>query len=300
MPSLRWSRFLASSRRFRYLLELALREEGGAVDPLHRLVLGVALPVGVRRRQQLEVAQLADRRHVRADAEVGEDALDVVDRRDRAALLLDQLHLERLAAGREERLGVLLGVQFADEGQVARRDLAHPLLDGRQILGDERPLHDEVVVEAVVEGRSDPALGAREQLEDRRRQEVRRAVAIEVQRFRIPLGDDADPGIGFERPRQVGQTIVDDDRQRRLRQARRDRHRQVGPGRAGRHLADGPVRQGERNLPGFHYGSHRRGDGSAQRRPARKGRRTCTAWSVRSAAGRRGYGPPHCRGKVGW
>jgi hypothetical protein len=261
-------RFLDAVQVF---FELLLREEGSPVDALHRLVLGVALPVGVRRRQQLEVIELADRGHVRADAEVEEDALDVVARRDRAALLLDQLHLQRLAARREVRLGVFLGAQLADEGQVAGRDLAHPLFDGGQILGNEGPLHDEVVVEAVVEGRADAALRPREQLEDRRRQEVRGAVAIEVQRFRIPLGDDADPGVGFERPRQIGQPIVDHHGQRRLRQARRDRHGQVGPGGAGRHLADGPVRQGERDLPRFHCRSHRRRDGTAQGRPVGNG-----------------------------
>ena len=88
------------------LVELLLREERRAVDALHRRVLRVALPVGVRRRRQLERLEPARRRHVRADAEIHERVL-VLDRVDRhlglsGRLLLDQLHLQRLAALLEE------------------------------------------------------------------------------------------------------------------------------------------------------------------------------------------------------
>ena len=93
------------------LVELLLREERRAVDALHRLVLRVALPVGVARRRQLERLELARRRHVRTDAEIEERVLvlDGVDRHVRLAgrLLLDQLHLERLAAPGEEVDGFL-------------------------------------------------------------------------------------------------------------------------------------------------------------------------------------------------
>ena len=67
--------------RVEVLVELLLREERRAVDALHRRVLRVALPVGVRRRRQLERLEPARRRHVRADAEVEERVL-VLDRVD--------------------------------------------------------------------------------------------------------------------------------------------------------------------------------------------------------------------------
>ena len=85
-------------------LQVLVAEERRAVDALHRLVVRVALPVGVRGGQQLERLQPSGRRHVRADAEVDE-GVAVLDRVARdlglpCGLLLDQLDLERLARGR--------------------------------------------------------------------------------------------------------------------------------------------------------------------------------------------------------
>ncbi len=101
-------------------LEILVREEGRAVDALHRLIARVALPVGVGGGEQLERLQLAGRRDVRTDAEVDEGVL-VLDRvaGDLAlalGLLLDELHFQRLAAPREERLGF-----FARPASGARR-----------------------------------------------------------------------------------------------------------------------------------------------------------------------------------
>ena len=87
-------------------LQLFVAEERRAVNPLHRLIARIAFPVGVRRAQQLERLQPAAGRHVRADAEVDEQVA-VLDRVDRdlflaLRLLLDELHLQRLAAIAEE------------------------------------------------------------------------------------------------------------------------------------------------------------------------------------------------------
>ena len=110
------------------LLQLLLGQERRAVDALHRLVARVALPVGVRRGQQLERLQLAGRRHVRADAEVDE-GLAVLDRVAgdlglAFGLLVDQLHLQRLAARAEERAwprrAATAGARRADPAAPAR------------------------------------------------------------------------------------------------------------------------------------------------------------------------------------
>ena len=107
-------------------LQIRLAEERGAVDALHRLVARVALPVRVRRAQQLERLQPAGRRHVRADAEVDERVaiLDRVagDLGLARGLLLDQLHLERLALLREE----LAAPRRAATSAARRRDPAPP------------------------------------------------------------------------------------------------------------------------------------------------------------------------------
>ena len=78
-------------------VEIFLLGPGRAVDPLQHLVLGVAAPVRAGELGQLEHAQLAGRRHVRAAAEVGELAFrverNVLVRRDRG----DDLRLVVLA-----------------------------------------------------------------------------------------------------------------------------------------------------------------------------------------------------------
>ena len=55
--------------------------------------------------------------------------------------------------------------------------LAHPRLDGRQVVRGQRPRQLEVVVEAVVDDRPDAELRAGEQVEDRLGQDVRGRVA---------------------------------------------------------------------------------------------------------------------------
>src|SRR5262245_17210682 len=114
---------------------------------------------------------------MRADAEVDERVL-VLDRVDGyfllpGRLLFDQLHLQRLAALLEEVDRFLPRPQLALEDEVVAGQLLHLLLDRLEIFGYERALDDEVVVEAVLERRTDAALHVREQRRDRRGQQVR-------------------------------------------------------------------------------------------------------------------------------
>ena len=73
--------------------------------------------------------------------------------------------------------------------QIPFRNLVHALLDRGEIVGREGPL-GEVVVEAVLDHRSDGDLRVREKLLHRLRQEVRGRVAQDVDAFGIALGDD--------------------------------------------------------------------------------------------------------------
>ncbi len=68
-----------------------------------------------------------------------------------------------------------------DEGMIGRDAVAHPRLDGLEIVGRERPGKVEVVVEAVIDGGTDAQLGAGEQVEDRLRHDVRRRVPHRVE-----------------------------------------------------------------------------------------------------------------------
>ena len=164
------------------LVELLLREEGVPVDALHRRVALLALPVGGGGLGlQLEGLDVLRRGEVRPEAEVRElahrVALDGV-----AGLLRDQLALQRLALLREqlERLG--LRDELLLDRPVLLDDVRHLLLDGDEVLGRERLRHEEVVEEAVVRRRADPALGVREELRHRRGQQVGGRVAVDLDR----------------------------------------------------------------------------------------------------------------------
>ena len=162
------------------LVELFLREEGVAVDALHRRVAFLALPVrGGRLRLQLEGLDVLRRRQVRPEAEVDElphrVALHGV-----ARLLLDQLALQRLALLREELERLGLRQQLLLDRPVLLDDVRHLLLDGDEVLGRERLAHEEVVEEAFVRRRTDAALRVREELRHRGGQQVRGRVTVDL------------------------------------------------------------------------------------------------------------------------
>ena len=79
---------------------------------------------------------------------------------------------------------------LADDGVVLGDDPLHLGLDLLEVLGRERPARVEVVVEAVLDGRADADLHAREEALDGVRAEVRRGVAVELQRVRVLRRDD--------------------------------------------------------------------------------------------------------------
>jgi hypothetical protein len=156
-------------------------------------------------------------------------------------LLLDQLHFERLALRGEELLRLLARPDLPLVDQILRRQLLHLLLDGVEIFGHERPIDDEVVEEPFIGGRTDTALRAGKQLRHRGRKEVRRAVPIERQRFRIPVGDDRQLRVVVERVGQIDEPAVDRGRERRLGEPRRHECRHVAGSSARAHATVGSV-----------------------------------------------------------
>ena len=84
---------------------------------------------------------------------------------------------------------VLVGDHAAGEALPALLDLLHLLLDGLEVLGRERLLDVEVVVEAVLDRRADAQLGLGEELLHGLRHDVRGGVAQDVQAV---LGGDLD------------------------------------------------------------------------------------------------------------
>ena len=169
------------------LVELLAGRPGGAVDALEHGVAAVAPPVGPGHLEQLEGADPPGGRAVRPAAQI-EPAVLVVER-DRLPLgdVVEQLDLVVLALRLEPAPGVLAAHDLAAKRLVRRDDLGHAGLDPLQILGMERLVTREVVVEPVLDRRADGHLGARVQILDRLGHDVGAVVAQDRQR-RLVLG----------------------------------------------------------------------------------------------------------------
>jgi hypothetical protein len=169
--------------------------------------------------------------------------------------VLDQLDLVVLALLAKELSGLLGGDVTSLERLVGLDVLSHPLLDPRQILLTGAPVGElDVVVEAVLDRRSDGDLGAGPEVEDGLGEDVRSVVANQLERLRTAVGDDLDRLPAGERCREVAQLAVDLDRQRRPGEARADRGSGVRARRAGVQLEIGAVGQVHLDLLG---GGHR-------------------------------------------
>ena len=123
-----------------------------------------------------------------AAAEVGPVALtvelDLLVGRNR----VDQLDLERFALLLEEGLRLVPRYDGLRERPVAGDNLAHALLDRREILGGERLGTIEVVVIAVLDHRPDRHLRIRPKRLHRLRHDMRRVVPDEPEGARVVAG----------------------------------------------------------------------------------------------------------------
>ena len=210
-------------------LELLLVRPGGAVDPLEHLVVGVAAPVRAGDAHQPErLAELAGGGQVRTAAQIDPLALAVQGDGLVARDSFDDLGLVLLAPFPEEPHRLVAIPHLARDGLVAVDDLAHALLHALQVLGREGLLAGEVVVEPVLDGRSDGDLRLRPQLLDRLGEDVGRVVAQQLQRLLGIAGHDGHRRVGLEGGGEVAHRAVDLDRERGPGQARADAGGDVG------------------------------------------------------------------------
>src|SRR5256885_1718816 len=174
-------------------VQLLLVEEGGPVDALQLRIAVIAAPVRAGDVEQLDYADLAGRRRMRAQAEVDPVAMAVEGEGLRALVedVLDDLDLELLAELAEELQRLLARDLLAHEGEVLAQLLVGSLLDALEIVGSERFLAEEVVIETLLGVRADGDLGAGEEPLDHARDHVRRVVADEIETFLVLAGDDA-------------------------------------------------------------------------------------------------------------
>jgi hypothetical protein len=215
---------------------------GGAVDALQLLAPGVAPPIGAGQLGQLEgLADVPRGGEVRPPAQV--DPLALLVQGDRLILrqVPDQLGLELLAPGLEELDRVVPVPDLALELRVAVDDPAHLLLDGGEVVGRERLLAEEVVIESVLDRRADGHLGAGEQGLNGLGQHVRGVVADRVQRLGVVTHDQAEVAAGLQLAAHVALLAVQLGQQGLLGQRRRDGRRHVAGRRSGRILAHGAV-----------------------------------------------------------
>ena len=180
-PSLRWSRFFASARAPQVAVEVLLGLPDGAVDALQHRSLLVAAPVGGGGAEELEGTDPGGRLEVRPAAQVDEVTVAIEADHLAGRQLADDLRLVRLP-----RRGLaghrLVASELAPlERQVGGHLRTHALLDRLQVGRRQGARQVEVVVEAVADGRTDPQLGLRKELEDGRRHDMRRRMAHRVE-----------------------------------------------------------------------------------------------------------------------
>ena len=214
-------------------VEIRLRVEGGAVDPRQLRVVLVAAPVRAGEAGQLDRLDRLGVLQVRPAAEIGELALRVEG--DRPVRGVDELDLVVLALLGEEALRLfgahLLAVPRAPLGEL----LPDLLLDPLERLVVDRLRELEVVVEAVLDRRSDRDLRSGIEPPNGLGEQVRGRVTEHVERVRVgrvARGQDLDLLPLLERRTQVLDVAVRAHEHGLLGQLRADRGSGVEPGRA--------------------------------------------------------------------
>ena len=130
---------------------------------------------------------------------------------------VDELDLVALAHVAEHLLCRLALHGLAGERRVALDDLAHLRFDLRQILGRERFLAREVVIEPILDHGTDGDLRTGIEFLHRLGHHMRRVVTNEFERLGIGPRDDADVGVLFDRLVEIAQFAVDRHRHGLLR-----------------------------------------------------------------------------------
>ncbi len=184
------------------LLELVLSEEGRGIDALQHLPLHIPTPIGSGRVQQLEVLEVRRIGHVRPAAQIDERPVGVGGKDLVGALEVGEtLQLERII--HEQCPGVLQRHFRANEGVLLEYHLPHLGFEGRKVLGRERLLDLEVVIEAIVNGRTESDLRIGAQAPHGRRENMRSGVTQHGQRAWVLLRDDHERARAAQRRHEV-------------------------------------------------------------------------------------------------
>ena len=145
---------------------------------------------------------------------------------------------------------------LARERRVAGDDLAHLGFDLGQIVGRERLVAREVVIEAVVDHRTDRDLRAGIELLHGLRHDMRRVMADQLERFGIVARQELDRGVIVDGRFEVGELAVEAHRHRALGERRRDRLGDVQPGKCRRAPRAWRHREMSGRFQTCHFSSH--------------------------------------------
>ena len=192
-------------------IEFFLLLKRRAVDPLQHLVLLAAAPVCTCDTLQFECLDLSGRDDMGTCTEVGELALRIEGDHLVLRQILNQLHLIVLTLLTEECNRLCTGNLAADKRQILLDDLLHFLFDITKIGIRQLVLHVEIVVEAVLDRRSDRELhvALRIQALHRLRHDVRRRMAQSMAAALIVKGQHAQRSILRDRRRQIDNLAVE-------------------------------------------------------------------------------------------
>ena len=227
-------------------VEFFLLGKGGAVDARQHFAVGIAAPIGAGDLHQLErVADLAGRGHMRTAAQIEPVALFVDFQRLIRRNSVDQFDLELFALVAKNLLRLVARPHFLGERLVARDDLAHFLFDRRKIFGREWLVAEKVVIESVLDHRSDGDLRAGPERLHRFGEHMRRIVADQFERARIVSGEEFDLGVMLDRIGQIGNLAVQRHGDGALGERGRNALGDIEAGGVGGIVPAGPVGEGQ-------------------------------------------------------
>ena len=226
------------------LIEHLLLGEGDPVETRELLALLVTAPVGTSYAQQLDRLDIARIRHVRATAQVREVALRIS--RDRpVGEVCDELQLVLVTLLFEELRHLSLRDVAADDRLLAGSELRHLSLYGCEV--GVAKLHAfaqvNIVVEAILNGRTDTELHTRIERLKGFGHKVRTGVPVGVLPFGIFPLIELQLGVLLEGTHEVPDLAIDTSGQHILLQAGADAASYIPRGRTHRVLTLTAVRE---------------------------------------------------------
>ena len=170
------------------MIQIFLLEEGGSIDTLEHLVLGITAPVSAGYGHNLEYLHLAGGTHMGTCAEVCEIALFVEGNLCIFRKVINKHDLVILAFVLEELQCFAAAYHFLDQRNVFFGNLGHFFFNGCKIFLAEYMVRVQIIIEAVINSRSNGKLGAREQMLDSLRHHMGSGMAQSKEAFLIFLG----------------------------------------------------------------------------------------------------------------